>query len=223
MFSWQFPSNVYAGKFREEITVASATQIANNFYRYAEEDATLVSAPLYATDILDTSDVTFDNYLDNADLYPRTSTTYMNKTLIETESNIRYKKDRREELGGTLIFHQKQLSNHVGLGRAFSFRNRLTSENPPTTVNLRYSTTKQFSRLDTLKTPSSYLNNGAISLTTSLVNYNQVIGGISSTWTSWCLSDEDNNILISCNQDGVVLDTITYDFRNKASGIKYKY
>ena len=46
---------------------------------------------------------------------------------------------------------------------------------------------------------------------------------LTSSVKSWVLTDENGFILIGVNQDSVLLDVITLDFLNKASGINYKY
>ena len=47
--------------------------------------------------------------------------------------------------------------------------------------------------------------------------------GLNSSVVSWVITDENDYILIGVNQDGELLDTITFDFVNKRSGVNYKY
>ena len=222
MFSWQFDSNTTAGNFVEDIS----GQVANNFVRYTDENGELDRFKIYMFDYLDTGDTTFDNYLDRGDLYPKTNDSFINKYLVLTSTNFKVIKDRREILGGTLELEQKSKDNNkVILGRALSYRNRLVSDNPPTAIKLYYSTTRKLKRYENYIVPSDYTLNGTagILITKTSENINVLVSTPSSTWESWILADEDGKILIGVNQDGTALDTITFDFLNKASDIKYKY
>ena len=108
-------------------------------------------------------------------------------------------------------------------GSVFSSKNRLVSETAPSSVKLYYSTTKQFGRTDTFNLPSGYTYFGLPTITQDYTNKKSTVGAINSSWSSWCLTDENDKILIWCNQNGTALDTIVYYFKYKSSFIKYKY
>ena len=223
IFSWQLPSNIYAGNYIETIS----SQKANNFERYTDEDGELGSFTLHMFDNLSTGDTTETQFLATADAYPNTSTSYINNDLITNDSSFILSKDRREIIGGTIHFQQKSKDiNKIGLGRALSSRNRITSENPPTTIKLyTYTNGYKFSRSNVSTVTSGYNSNNTAVISTNILNFNFTIDNseLTSSVDSYCLADENDNILIWVNQDGTTLDTITFDFLNKASDIKYKY
>ena len=104
IFSWQLPSNIYAGNYIETIS----SQKANNFERYTDEDGELGSFTLHMFDNLSTGDTTETQFLATADAYPNTSTSYINNDLITNDSSFILSKDRREIIGGTIHFQQNR-------------------------------------------------------------------------------------------------------------------
>ena len=223
IFSWELPSNVYAGSFVEDI----GGQIANNFELYTTEDGGLPNFTLYLFDSLNTGDTSSNDYKDTADNYPKTDTTYINKTLLKNDSVFILNKDNREIIGGTIQLQQKPKdSSNLGFGRVFSSRNRLVSENPPTTIKLYvYTNGFKFDRTYTGQAPSGYASNNTAVIVPNYTNLNINITNseLTTNVDSYCLTDENDNILIWVNQDGVELDFITFDFKNKSSYKKYKY
>ena len=173
---------------------------------------------------IDTGDVTEADFLLTADAYPNTDVADISNILLKNDNVFASYKDNREILGGTIQLQQQSKDKEkVGLGRVLSSRNRLVSENPPSSIKLYYSNTLKFNRNNVFNVPSGYSYSGIPTITTVPTSHYATVSGISSSWSSWCLTDENDKILIWCNQDGTALDTITFDFLNKASDIKYKY
>lgn len=225
IFNWKFEDNKSVGSYRETINA----QTARNFASYTDEDGTNEDFTLYCFNKLDTGSTTEAQYLAIADAYPKSNITYIDTLLLSNDTRFKIYKDPREVIGGTIHFQMKSKDNSkVGLGRWFALRNRLVSENPPTEVRLyTYSNGYKFGRLNTLELPSGYDTESSYTATISVSypNYNAQItdARLTSDKDSYCLTDENNKILLWVNQDGSRLDTITFDFLNKASGIKYKY
>jgi len=103
-------------------------------------------------------------------------------------------------------------------------RNRMISENPPQGLKFYTYNNIKFNRTDTfdIKTGwSAVESNPNITFSTNAIQINS--DNLSASNSSWALTDENDNILIAVNQSGSVLNTITFDFNNKRSGINYKY
>ena len=223
VLSWQFENNISVGSFLED----RSGQVANNFVSYTDEIGEQELFKISFFDYLDTGDTTFTDYLDSADLYPKTDLSYINEYLLTSSPFFLLEKDRREVIGGSIEFEQKSKDNDkLILGRALSYRNRLISDNPPTTIKLYvYTNGFKFNRGNTGLVPSGYSGNVTASIVASSTNYNIQITNaeLTSSVDSYCLADENDNILVAVNQSGTRLNYLTFDFLNKASGIKYKY
>jgi hypothetical protein len=226
IFDFQFPSNNYVGQFIEG--VGSPVQYANNFASYVDSFGKMETTNFYLFDKLDLSPTTYADYLSYARNYPKTDKDDININYIVNDSPFVVYKDSAEELGGTLQlqFVSKDL-NKVGIGRFLLRRNRLITFNPPKGLKFYYSNTNQFGRLDTFKVDTSKFTKSS---NTTIISYSyasqklQVINtDLTSTRSAWAITDEADNVLVWCNQDGDKLDTITFDFNNKRSGINYKY
>jgi len=224
IFNGKFVDNKIAGFTRE--TVSGRT--AKNFIPYTDEDGFSDDLELYLFDKVDDPTLETDR-LTNADEYPKTVLTSPSTTYISTGTlyELMMYKDPREIIGITYMLQSVPLDiNKVIIGRHLSLRNRLVSEDPPSSLKLYHSNTKSLSRLDTFKLDTTDYT--LITTPTITVNgtgrYLTVSGtGLTSSATSWVLTDEDGFVLIGVNQDGTLLDTITFDFANKRSGVKYKY
>lgn len=222
IFDFQYESNVYAGQILETIN----SQTARNFVRYSDEVGKMESFDLNLYDKLNIPNLKALNLLELADNYPITDKSYINKTYFKNPSGYSFYtlKDNAEELGGTISLKCKSKDiNKVGLGRWFFRGNRLVTETPPQTIKLYYSTTNQFTKNNNLTIPSSGWTSTTPTIVQGYLDYKTTITNISSSWTSWALTDENDRILIWCNQDGTALNVITYDFKNKLDDIKYKY
>jgi hypothetical protein len=220
IFDWRFVDNKSAGAFRQ---TNNLSQVANDFAPYTDKDGLNPTFSMYMYNQYESGllETVVDSIADNL---PKTDLTYVDKIYMNNSSSFRLNKDTREVIGGTFLLQQKSKDNEkVGLGRVLSSRNRLVSENPPTTIKMYYSTTLKFNRSNTLNVPSGYISDGTALVTTFPTSGYMVVNGVGSTWASYCLTDENDRILLWVNQDGTVLDTITFDFLNKASDIKYKF
>ncbi len=220
VFHWEFEDNISTGYFKETI----AGQIAQEFVRYADEEGISENFTIYMNDKVSSAS-TEAAELARADAYPKTSITYINKTLLQNTSAFKMAKDSREVIGGTVLLQQiAKEPSRVILGRWLSLRNRLVSENPPSSFKLFYSTTEQLNRTDTLNVPTTFTEYvDTYTVTPSYANRRVNISAVSGAWSSWCLTDEDGKILIGVNQDGIALSFITFDFKNKRDDINYKY
>ena len=222
VFDWQFPSNQFVAENIDNIN----SQRARNFVSYVNSSGRMTSFKLYFYNKLITDGFNPDLNLELADNYPITDLDFIHTEYLSNSSgnNFYTLKDSAEIIGGTIAFKIKPVDvNKVIIGRWLSRRNRLVNENPPTSIKLYYSTSEKLGRTDTFDIPSTYTNYGTVSPTLSYTNKTITINEISSVWTSWALTDENGKVLIGCNQDNEQLDTITFDFLNKASDIKYKY
>jgi hypothetical protein len=219
IFSWKFDDNVNVSNQIESVS----GQDAWNFVPYADDSGISENFTMYMYNKVNTGITTMAQHVTFGDNYPVSNLTYIDKSLLKNDTRLQMYKDSREIIGGTIQLQQKSKSSHVGLGRWLSLRNRLVSENPPSTILLYHSDTLQFGRTDTLNIPSGYSGTSSVTITQDYLDYTSTVSGIQSSWASWALTDEDGKILIWCNQDGTKLDTITFDFVNKDPNVKYKY
>ena len=153
------------------------------------------------------------------------------KGKVEDDNNLHENLlEIREILKG--IYTIQQVSANVSkviLGRYLSRRNRLVNFTPPTTIYLHtYDNDIQFGKNDTLDVLSGATAKTALTSSTlvvDLVNEKITVDStaLDSTNSSYCLTDENDKILIAVNQSGTLLDVITFDFNNKRSGINYLY
>ena len=224
IFTWELPDNKTAGFTKEDFVPASGiTQTAKRFIPYATDDGKSEDIEIHMYDTFGGS--TPANQITRAELVPETSTTYINKTLMVNTDKLIVKKDNREVLGGTI---QQQIiakrPRDIIIGRWLSLRNRLVSENPPTTLKIyRYNNGFKFNQSHNFDVPTGYFSSGTTIPTIDVINNKITISNALSTDSAWCISDENDKILLAVNQDGTLLDTITFDFNNKRSGVNYKY
>ena len=116
-------------------------------------------------------------------------------------------------------------TSKVVVGEALAKRNRLLSNTPPTGLKLyTYDSGIKFTQNDTTEVLTGWSNiDASPSLTIGTYEWSITSANLSSSNSSWALTDENDNILIAVNQDGTLLDTVTFDFNNKRSNIKYEY
>lgn len=224
MFNGKFPDNKSAGFTRETVS----GQIAKNFISYTDEDALSQDLEIYMFDSVDTPTLESER-LTNADNYPKTTLTAPNIRYISSDSlnELIMYKDSREIIGLTYLLKMISKDNDkLIIGKKFSNRNRLVSENPPSTLRIYASDTYKIDRSNNDKVDTTkwfVLGLPAITIDSANFNASIVMSGLDSSKASWILADDDKNILLGVNQDGELLDTITFDFVNKRSGINYKY
>lgn len=232
IFNFQLPDNKSGGSYKEDYTATGlGTQVAMDFVPYTDEDAFSEDLRIYMFDkFVDTlTDTQIDNLAD--DLPKVSSITYLDNILLYNSSSGNYelkiKKDSREVIGFT--YQLQMVAKDVGkivIGRMLALKNRLISSEVPTSVKLYTSTTKKIGRTDTLKlnTTGYSLRSGA-TITTDTANYKVTVSdsNLDANTTSWVLTDEDDFVLIGVNQEGVLLNSLTFDFLNKRSDVKYKY
>jgi hypothetical protein len=217
LFNFQFESNAYAGNHLEELS----SQIANQYDSYTDEVGKMESAVFYLYDEFE-KELIYDTQKELANLYPQTDKTYIETTLIKNDSDLMIYKDNREEIGLTL---QLQMINKdiqkIVLGKALSNKNRLVNENAPSTIYLKVYEDSSFGKNDRLTAPDATLGALTPTLTIDYTNYKITVthSELDSEVQSWCLTDENNNILIAVNQDGTLLNVVTFDFNNKRTGI----
>ena len=222
IFNWKFQDNINVGFTRETVD----GQIAKNYVPYTDEEGLNEDFTLYAIDGLSVPTTEAEN-LTRADKFPETNLTYRNNTLLQNKTRFKMYKDSREVIGGTIHLQQKSKdTSKLVLGRWLSLRNRLVSENPPSTIYLAtYTNGTTYGRTDTFNVKGGFASYNVATITVSTTNNNIQITNaeLTSDLDSYALVDETGKILLAVNQDGSRLDTITFDFLNKASGIKYKY
>ncbi|NOQ50445.1 MAG: hypothetical protein GQ557_02105, partial [Mycoplasmataceae bacterium] len=130
-------------------------------------------------------------------------------------------------LGGTFAFKTKSIDgDKFKTGRMLQTRNRLINENPPTEINLWTSTTSKIDRSTSLVVPSGFTKSSTspnLSFDYSNFKFTITHTDLISTKSAFILTDENEKILIAVNQDGTLLNVITFDFENKDSQVNYKY
>lgn len=226
MFFQQIASNKVLGEFRDEIN----SQVARDFSPYTLEDGKFesVNYTLYDKVIFDLAPI--EDAIEYADNLPKFDPTDINKSYIDTGSKLMVFKDNRENIGALLSFAQRTKdTSTAGIGRYFSLRNRLVSEDPPTSIKLYTYDTEKLNLTNNLTVPSGYdtvttLVSG-VNIVQDYVNYTTTItnANLTSSKTAWLLADENDKVLFWKNQDGTLLNVITYDFKNKSSFVNYKY
>lgn len=228
IFNFKFENNKSAGEKRETY----GAQTALNSVPYTDEDGLSENFTLYMYDKLDLSSAT-ENQIDTlAEEFPETNLTYVDTLLLKNDTRFQMYKDPREIIGCTIQTQFISNDGKVIFGRWFALRNRLVSENPPTSIKMYYSTTETLGRGDTLKVPSTFLggstlttgNTSTAELWVDVPNKRVILKStiLSDTYTSIVLTDENNYILIGMNRDGNE-DRFAFDFVNKRSGVNYKY
>ena len=224
IFNWKFQENVSAGWTRETVS----GQTAKNFIPYTDDDGISENFTLHMFDKLSAPASEASN-LTRADLVPSTDLSYIDTTLFENATPFQMYKDSREIIGVTI---QEQMisfdSDVLILGRYLALKNRLVTENPPTEIRLyTYTDGTTYGRTDTLTLKSgydiesSYTTVPVISSTDFKITITDV--RLLAGKDCWCLTDENDNLLLAVNQNAVKLDTITFDFLNKRSEINYNY
>ena len=228
LFRFQFNHNIDGGSYREEKDkyvggFVIGTQIATQYSSYSDvDDAKLTSFDMYLVDGTNTpTGSSPDTYLERADLLPITELSYITNTLLNNQSELMVYKDNREIL--SMMYQLQQVSldiNKVILGKALSNRNRLITSNPPTELYLHTYTTEKFGKNDT----TTVLDGGTkVSITPTVFLAQRKItvshANLTSATSAYCIADENDNILIAVNQDGLLLDEITFSFNNKRTGI----
>ena len=230
-FSFKINSNkvlaTYANDVDDTVTgaPAPAEQIANDFIAYTDDDGTIESIIFkYYEDL---PSLSLANEITQGKILPalRVTTT----ELLDYELYI--DKDNRSVLGGTVQFqHVSSDLEKVIIGKALSTKNRLVYDGGISSFKLYTYTTHKFTQRDTnlANTDGTIGIDYEVLLTTpsiSTLNNRVVISSaiLDSSKSSWCLTDDEDRILIAVNQDGTQLDTIIFDFNNKRSGINYKY
>jgi len=220
LFRFEFDSNLDAGSYIETINSQPATQYSS----YADGDAKFDNLTMYMFDgtIVPTNDA---EYLTRANLVPKTNLSYGGNILIKNDNPLQVYKDNREVI--SMMYQLQQISldsSNVIIGRMLSRKNRLVTTSPPTTIYLHTYTSEKFGKTDTTKALSGSTS-VAITPTVDVSNKKITIShaNLTSSTSSWCITDENDNILIAVNQDGTLLNVLTFDFLNKISGINYNY
>jgi|LGVF01.2.fsa_nt_gb hypothetical protein len=224
IFNFKLDSNLSAGLMKDHFSSQTSLEAS----RYVEDDGRFTGLLLFGFDKLNApTGVSPDTYLERADLYPSTTLDKINNNLFETSNSFTVYKGIRDIIGFTLQYQQiSKRPSKVILGRYFSRRNRMITEIPPTSFKLyTYDNGIKFGRIDTLDAKSGYTAITAITPTVSTTNKYVIVShaNLTSSTSSWCLTDENDKILIAVNQDGVLHNKIKFDFLNKRSGINYNY
>jgi len=71
--------------------------------------------------------------------------------------------------------------------------------------------------------PTGYTSTATASLDIDYTNNRISVLNTLTGVKSYCLTDEDDNILVWVNQGDNTLDTLKFDFRNKRSDLNYNY
>jgi len=227
VINYEFDSNKNAGNWtnNKSNVTGVANQYANDYAPYTDDNGELLRLEVEIFENM-SAPSTLANAVIFGERLPYINTTPLNK-FIDFELYV--VKDRRNKLKGTLQYEHKPVdTTKVVIGRAFTKRNRLINENAPSTIKLfTYSNGFKFGRYENGKRPTGYdvTANYNISPIVDKTNLNIDINSSRLTLVkdSYCITDEDYNILIAVNQDGIKLDTLTFDFMNKDEKINYKY
>ena len=220
LFRFNFNHNRDAGSYVNDRIGQRTIQ----YNPYADSDGKIDDFYLYLFDKM-VDPATEADYLINADLYPQTETASGDTLLISGNTPFRVYKDNREIM--SMMYQLQHISldiNNVIIGRALSNKNALINENKPSSIKLYVYDTKTFGKNDNLKV----ISDGLEYVPTLVIDYTNnritvVQANLDATASAWCLTDENDNILIAVNQNGTLLDTITFDFLNKRSKINYNY
>ncbi|NOQ50527.1 MAG: hypothetical protein GQ557_02580, partial [Mycoplasmataceae bacterium] len=205
---------------------SSLEQNAINFSRYTDEVGELTRLEMLVYEDLATITSTASQKLFGK-LLPNVLTTPVNK-LFDAELYVL--KDRRSILKGMLQEQIVSTDNRVLIiGNQLAKRNRLITDNSPTDYYVYIYDTVKFGILDN-KVPldgSTYggqlVNSSHITLDTTNKKITFSSTQLTSSLSSWCITDENRNLLFAVNQDGILLDTLTFDFNNKRSETNYNY
>jgi hypothetical protein len=224
IFDFQLPSNNFAGITIDEIN----NQRAINFATYVDDNGEMESMSIAMFDEIYYDDYTRADVIDRGDSYPFIDQTRVLTKYVENASgyNFTVNKDSAEEIGGTVMFKAVTDPSTVVVGRKFVSRNRLVNNDAPTSIKLYASTTRSLRRYENFKldtTGFTELTSPIITVDTTNKYVTVSHASLTSANTSWVLTDEDGFVLIGVNQDGVLTNRLTFDFKNKRSGIKYKY
>ena len=227
IINFEFDSNKNAGNWtNNKNTVAGVVnQYANDYAPYTDENGELTRLEIEIFEDM-SAPTSLSNAVRLGETLPYINTTPTNKMIDYTMYVL---KDRRSRLKGTLQYEHKPVdSSKVIIGKNLTKRNRLINENTPSEIRLyTYSNGFEFGRYDNDILPSGYdtTTSYVIAPTVSYSNFNVVITNarLTAFVDSYCLTDENEKILLAVNQGGKKLDTITFDFMNKDTNVNYKY
>ena len=226
IFSFEFDDNKVNARNIENIN----SQRAIDYISYTNDEGKLETIELRFCE--DIQEIDYVTNLAVSEALPKLSSSYaVNKQVEFVGTNeLHLEKDNREILKGIYTIQQVSVDvSKVILGRYLSRRNRLVNFTPPTTIYLHtYDNDIQFGKNDTLYVLSGATAKTALTSSTlvvDLVNEKITVDStaLDGTNSSYCLTDENDKILIAVNQSGTLLDVITFDFNNKRSGINYNY
>lgn len=228
MFFQQQSSNIFNATRSEPDGLGQITKL---FERYTDVEGKSITMQFGLFDKIiknGIEDIGVNETVAVANAIPNMDLTEINNSYFYSPEITIYK-DNREELGQVHNLHlvSKDINNII-VGRKFSTRNRMINENPPTGLKLYTYDTEKLNKtnnfivkegFDTVATliPSDIVND-YINNTSAIVHAN-----LTSSKSAWCLTDENDYVLIGANQDGTLLNVITYDFKDLRTGIKYKY
>lgn len=228
IFNFKFEDNISVGYYKEEYN----SQITRQYSEYADNNGLTDSIALYVMDEVNDIPAFQLNVQEVADAYPKiipvsTETDWTDRLgTVYLQDSLYIKKDSREIIGLTLQLAQiSKNNNKVILGRYLSLKNRLVSETTPTSFKLYTYNGVKYSRIDTGTVKAGYDTVQTIIPTVDSSNNKISLShsNLTSGKSAWALTDEDDNVLIAVNQDGTLLDTITFDFNEYRSGVNYKY
>jgi hypothetical protein len=222
-FTFALESNRYVGNFRDETTYTA--KVVNDYAAYTDESGDMERAIFYFVDDI-RQDLDKENTKSIANNFPIVDLDARNKTLMITGSMV-IKKDSAEIINGTFQLQQVPLEyGRIIIGRSMSSRNRMVSENPPSTIKLYHSTTASIARTNNRKfNATGFTQLTSPTLTFDYVNKTVTVShaSLTSSSTAWVLTDENDNVLIGVNQSGTLTNVLTFDFVNKRTGKRYKY
>lgn len=228
LFEMQIPSNINAGDILEN----ESGQIARNYTPYTLSDGKFEELNIILFDeikepfedaggVIDIG----ETLVEKGDVIPQVETTHIVNEYISNGDNSAFKvfKDNREEIGMSYSLKTYTTDyNTIIFGNKLFRRNSLVTELPPSDIKLYAYTTEVFDRTTTKQIPS-----GGTSLTPVMsldyTNQKLSISNNLSSFKSWCLTDENDNILIAVNQGDTELNTLVFNFRNKRKDINYNY
>jgi hypothetical protein len=229
VINFEFDSNKNAGNWinnKQGVTGVNATnQYSIDYSPYTDDNGENVRMEIEIYEDL-VSSSPLSNKVINGERLPYIGTAPTNKMF---DFELYTLKDRRMVDKGTIQLEQKSRDTEkVIIGKALSKKNRLINDNAPNEIRLyTYSNGFKFGRLDTGKVPSGYDTTLSYQITPNTFPTSNFFTITSSRLTSdkdsYCLTDENDNILIAVNQDGTLLNKITFEFLNKDDNVNYKY
>ena len=230
VFEMQLPSNVSAGETLESnsswLTKLGYTQYASSFTAYTDEDGKCDEFQIKLFDELDYSSELTESRITIGNDLPNTKEQYIKNEYIGNDDAgvFTIYKDNREEIGFTYTLKSIPKDyNKLIFGNKLFRRNALVNETSPSQIKIYMYDDEVFDKTTTGKAPSGSISSATAVLTMDYTNNTITVGNTLTSAKSYCLTDENDYILLAVNQGEEVYNVFTFDFKNKRSDINYNY